>query len=100
MDVDRLIERDVAAEPLVLKLSRAIGESTACIVKVKLRGEVIAGVGHHRVADPRGLRHPSSCPRDVFVAVREWQLPFLNSLYCNIVAQLSAQLLERHVGFN
>jgi hypothetical protein len=42
----------------------------------------------------------SSCPRDVFVAVREWQLPFLNSLYCNIVAQLSAQLLERHVGFN
>jgi hypothetical protein len=52
MDVDRLIERDVAAEPLVLKLSRAIGESTACIVKVKLRGEVIAGVGHHRVADP------------------------------------------------
>jgi hypothetical protein len=54
MDVDRLIERDVAAEPLVLKLSRAIGESTACIVKVKLRGEVIASVGHHGVADPRG----------------------------------------------
>ena len=27
-------------------------------------------------------------------AVREWELPFAEGFYCNVIAQLGAQLLE------
>ena len=40
------------------------------------------------------MQRGNDCP------VGEWQLPFLKSFYRNIVAQLSAQLLTRHAGFN